>query len=432
MIQFEYVASGIAHSRLLVNKAYELEKTKEIVNKIISFVNNRNNHKFSVLFNAYAESKFNDMIEACFEKQIESTYSDSGGLQVLTQGKVFTKELKEKVYSIQSAFSDFAMSFDEIPISTIGNNSSVTSKNNKIFDASLFRQYAEKSRDNLKEQIEFFSKTNCRAKILPIIQGNSIEGFMEWHDILMNDLSKEELSFCAEGLSFSNAAFGMGLKEEIHRIIAIEKIKSERCKHIHILGLGSIKRLLPLLILSNNGLLNGIERISFDSTSHTANSSMGTYYLKSMKKHDVGRFQYNKSLTLIIQDIKENFGEIFEELERLFEFPIDEEMLHFTTGVPTLYKESKYKNHEYIHSCFTVLFMASQVLNFTYIIDNCRRSKKFLVNTIGGSTHSLQSLLKNVKCLESFYAWQDFYLEKNISSKKILDISKNIPTDSFF
>jgi hypothetical protein len=176
VIQFEYVASGIAHSRLLVNKAYELEKTKEIVNKIISFVNNRNNHKFSVLFNAYSESKFNDMIEACFEKQIESTYSDSGGLQVLTQGKVFTKELKEKVYSIQSKFSDFAMSFDEIPISTLGNNSSVTSKNNKIFDASLFRQYAEKSRDNLKEQIEFFQRQIVGQRFYPLFKEILLKG----------------------------------------------------------------------------------------------------------------------------------------------------------------------------------------------------------------------------------------------------------------
>jgi hypothetical protein len=248
----------------------------------------------------------------------------------------------------------------------------------------------------------------------------------------MNDLSKEELSFCAEGLSFSNAAFGIGLKEEIYRIIAIEKIKSERYKHIHILGLGSIKRLLPLLILSNNGLLKGIERISFDSTSHTANSSMGTYYLKSMKKHDVGRFQYNKSLTLIIQDIKENFEEIFEELEQLFEFPINEEMLYYTTGVPTQFKDSKYKNHEYIHACFTVLFMASQVLNFTYIINECRKSKKFMLKNIGKDNRSLHSLANIVKCLDSFKFWEDQIQGKNIQSKKIIDISSNQSVNQFF
>jgi hypothetical protein len=46
-------------------------------------------------------------------------------------------------------------------------------------------------------------------------------------------------------------------------------------KHLHILGVGSISRMRPILYLNKSGYLNTFEKVSYDSSSHTSTFDYG-------------------------------------------------------------------------------------------------------------------------------------------------------------
>ena len=326
---FEYVASGLSHTRVTLARCSTDLDVQIIIQDLVSSIQDHYNHKFSVLYNAYAESNFPIHFSRVFGNKVHTIHSDSGGLQVITQGKQFTPELKKQVYDNQAINSDIAMSFDEIPVKTISSNSvKVTAKNTKIFDPSLFEHCARKSGQNLKEQVNlFWAKGDTRrAKILPIIQGNSIDNYKLWHELLLESIEPEQYSILG-GRSISTAALGMGIKEEIERIIAIESLGKE-FNYCHLLGLGSIQRFLPLLILKQNGFLKHISLISYDSTTHTANGSLGNYFCSSGRHIDVGKYR-SPLLTFVTEDIFTNINNFNPGFFTRYNIDLTEDLIYY-------------------------------------------------------------------------------------------------------
>ena len=92
---------------------------------------------------------------------------------MVTLGLSITDELKQKVYDSQAAYSDCAMSFDEIPVSLLSNRAVRSDTSSKYFDRSRFEWCARESGRNLKTQIETFIKAKSQAKPMFIVQGRN-------------------------------------------------------------------------------------------------------------------------------------------------------------------------------------------------------------------------------------------------------------------
>lgn len=104
-IVLEYVSGSINKNLRISNKDKELqdENIKDITNLVHFTQQKLHGHfKFSVLSNAYTEEKEADMIRSNNNFGHDWLYTDSGGLQVLTQGLEITDTVKDKVYAVQA------------------------------------------------------------------------------------------------------------------------------------------------------------------------------------------------------------------------------------------------------------------------------------------------------------------------------------------
>jgi len=417
---FDYVASGLSHTRITTEYSGSHSTTQMIVKDISSSVQDHHNHKISVLYNAYTEEKFSQKIPRVFGPEYKNIYSDSGGLQILTLGKQFTPELKRRIYRNQGLYSDFAMSFDEIPIENVSSSTSITSKNNKVYNSSLLNDYAKKSGNNLKEQIQIFQElgTDRRATILPIIQGNTIQGCKDWFYYLFDPLTEDERAITS-GLSFSMAAYGIGIKEELERIILMEELK-EFYSHCHLLGISSIQRFLPLLILKYNGFLKNVDYLSYDSTSLTSNITRGRYLDKKGQQFSLGRFK-NPIVTHVVEDMLDNIKEFNPGLLERYSLDLNEDVLYATICQPSKFESSIAYPKEYL-GVYNFLFYISQAYNFIRLFNNSLESKSELENLISkygyGFSGSLFSLLENVHSIEEYVEWES-HVGSSLKSRKI-------------
>jgi hypothetical protein len=102
-------------------------------------------------------------------------------------------------------------------------------------------------------------------------------------------------------MAIADTCMGNGELESIEMLRAA-KIISGFChenvkKHLHVLGVGSISRMKPILYLLKSKYLDAFERVSYDSSSHTSTfqygllklngtcKSIGTYRTPAVDKH---------------------------------------------------------------------------------------------------------------------------------------------------
>lgn len=436
-MHFEYVASGVSHTRLTYPSHYNEPEIQGAIQYLLERIQNTNNHTFSVLYNAYTEADYPKSFRPLFGDKIDRIHADSGGLQVVTRGYQFTKELKEKVYKNQALNSDIAMSFDEIPVKSKnpGTNMVIQNMNLRVFDSSEFTNCAKKSRENLVEQIGMFLnfKEERRAKILPIIQGNSIDNYTQWYSILTDNLKEEERDLIP-GLAFSTASFGIGIREEVERIVAMEKLKGHYT-YGHLLGFGGLGRFLPLLILASNGFLSFLERISYDSTVHTGNANRGRY----LDKRGIvlaARQHMNPAVITILEDIHTNLKTYAPDFLSHFGLSLDEEFLHQSICQPTLFAKHQEKKHR--KAIYIFLFVISQVINLMELLESALTNKTVLKNIINLSVSRsvtergvLMSLLDHVKSIDDYFYWQKT-MSGFLKSAKIKDTQSMNDVDELF
>ena len=270
-----------------------------------------------ILFNAYTEKDMGERISENDNFGFEKLYADSGGLQIVTAGKSVDDSLKANIYGIQS-HADFAMCFDEIPCGNkagmiVDSKSNRSNTGNKVYFPGRKTETATKTANNIREQIETLDKFGTNTVVHYIIQGNTYEDMVEWFDDGTKVLTEDHFKRVG-GLALADTCMGNGPLESIDMLVAYHLIHKqfgvERIKtHVHLLGLGSVRRLLPVLYLMKSGFLPNDLTISFDSTTFSMSYFMGRFTGSNGQKVQQGEANYKA----MFHDVYKYFGDIYHK-----------------------------------------------------------------------------------------------------------------------
>ena len=236
---------------------------------------------FEMMFNAYQEDTLMDGYLAKYGYFGSKWHADSGGLQVITAGRVITDEIKDKVYHIQAEHSDYAMCFDELPINVIqyAGNSSRIDLSGRQYIEEWAKDKAINTGLNIKKQIKIIREVKSKSKVFVICQGNKTSDFVEFYNNVMDQIPDEYYSSLA-GIALSAACTGLGKLEGIKMLGSYKFMRKppEMGNKLHILGFGSLIRLYPMLLLKESGYLD--TSITFDSSSHAICTLLGETFVE--------------------------------------------------------------------------------------------------------------------------------------------------------
>lgn len=241
----------------------------------------------STLFNAYQEVKDGEMLKKENKMGHESVYADSGGLQVLTKGKEITDEIKDKVYRTQALYSDFAMTFDEMPLRIIEDQDQfakcAVDNNRVVHIKELVGITAKNSANHIQKQIDIFEETETDCKILPIIHGFSESSYIEYANTIFENLHSikhhiQGMAIASLSANADNKVGVMKVFDYVPTLMNAEEINPEYRQHVHLLGLASFQRIIPVVMMAKKGILKTVKRVSFDSTALTKAYTFGRVY----------------------------------------------------------------------------------------------------------------------------------------------------------
>lgn len=416
-VKLEYIASGMGHTRVSLSRSSESPDTlRDINEKVFKHIQGINNHGYGILFNAYSEKKFGEIYRHF--KDVSSVHSDSGGLQVVTLGKELTDAVKRDVYSVQAKYSDIAMSFDEIPL-VVDGRSAINDMSSRRFDSENFSEYAKKSGYNLAKQIEYFVEVGVDTKPLMIVQGNGYSWFQKWVDIIMKEVPSD-LHSKIGGVSIAGTSLGNGMLEAIERAAVVpdlpcpDEIKSK----VHLLGVGSVVRLMPFAILSHSGYIKNTH-ISYDSTSHTMGMSNGSFISRNSGK--IAR--YGKTHMGNLVDFKGDIDHYYPHLKDLMS--IDDAIESLTTNSSSRsweYFSSEERIRDY--HVFMVAATFASIMNFTGHVNSMFKDSQMLrKRMISDKQISLMSLF-DVSDKGSFDVWFNAIGKRYVKSDRISDVKK--------
>lgn len=329
-LNLEYVMSGMSMTRIVMkydDKPFYpefcsvLENLTQSTIKRLSVSNKNTSSLISCLYNGFTESSLGPMFSSRNKNGCTSLYADSGGLQIITAGKSITPELKTKVYEAQ-AYSDYGFCFDTIPLKSI---SSVRSKSersnvaNKLFTYDDLEDAAKQTGRDIIEQLTYFDKSNASTKGMIIVQGNTWQDMVEWFGHIIK-IVPESLKHKIGGIAVADTCMGNGELESIEMLRAVREIHDthgeEYTKHIHLLGVGALGRMAPVINLINSGYIGFTEKVSYDSTSHTSSAYMGKFFVDGSHKR-VSKYRTPQS-----EDI---FNQIYDRHEGVFAPLIDKD-----------------------------------------------------------------------------------------------------------
>ena len=235
--------------------------------------------KISLLFNAYTEASMSDFFVKQRNYGFDMVYADSGGLQMVTLGKEINRDTMTSIYHTQRN-SDIAMSFDEIPAKTIGNKTSLANVESRLFIPSLVEQCATKTANNIVEQCKYLLEYD-RPKVLFITQGNNLEDVVEWAERGISIIPQDLWDAKVGGFALGSPCIGSGEQESLENMIAyltiINKYPERDKGFVHLLGYGSVQRLIPSIELFSTHFVKDDAELTFDSTSLSMTYMMGKW-----------------------------------------------------------------------------------------------------------------------------------------------------------
>lgn len=271
----------------------------------------------STLFNAFQEESDGKFLLENNKLGHLFSYSDSGGLQAARRNMEINNELKERIYTVQHQYSDIAMTFDEMPFRNIAVNAgtAVVGTSSRCYIRDMIKSTAEHSAEHIRKQIEMFDKFESKTKICPIIHGfrPSAKYFRGENDNTYVDYAKymfdkiDNRSKHIHGLSIAsltthpdNRVGILKVIDYVPRTLASRDIPDENLEHVHLLGLASPQRILPIIALVKHGLIDPrVKRISFDSTAITRAYTTGRVFRNydEFKNPEQNKY-YHPELTL--------------------------------------------------------------------------------------------------------------------------------------
>lgn len=408
---FDYVSSGnatlkIFTGKMSVNLSDEIASSRAMIRKL-----NKDSFNFSILFNAFTEAGTGEIMFERYRDDVHSIHSDSGGLQMITRGLTLDDVSKIKIYDVQSKYSNIAMSFDEIPITTSGKGVSVTDMGSRYFDYGLVKEKALASAINLEKQINRFEELGSSVKPMLIMQGNCIDSFQTWSDVICEYLGDRVKKLY--GISMAGTSLGGGHLEDIVRAAAatfVEYPQELDSNNVHLLGVGSISRLIPFVSLEDH---HADTHLSFDSTTYSHAMHKGTLIIggKSLSWNRLPIIQKEYHIS--------RMNEIFaNELSSPLTYVEVDEMYQ-----GSLKFEEKYG----ILGGMSPRFCETVIAVFSYMVDD---AQKYCVNTFrsdsklyskiceGRGGYGVYKKLKTCRDKQDYNEWYD-ECSKYISSDRV-------------
>lgn len=372
MKRLEYVISGPAYLRLGAEQCNDPETLQMIKDMISNVVHEKNGHDFSLLYNGFTEKNFGKKLQK-FRPVIKNIHADSGGLQIITRGLQNTPETREKVYENQGTYADIGMAFDEIPVkstSASGTSSKIDTKRRYV-DMENFESYARQTGKNVKDQILKFNSMNSNCRPFAILQGSGADTYAKWAECMLDEIPKE-LHSRIGGVAMGSAALGMGPLEDVKRAFYVTAVPFERPFHLHVLGVGALKRILPYLLFSQTGLLKDVD-ISYDSTTHSMSLDNGLFYFSHCKKSSPG--DYGGSSVKMGRPFSNIYRTVAEEINSVCGTGYTPEEFHKLMNIAV--GEYIDKGGKFIDIMRARLgFILTNVHNFTYDVNQLLNNKE--------------------------------------------------------
>lgn len=367
---YEYVASGMSHVFYAKN-----ERVAKYLNKLKCY----DEQCFSMLYNAFTETRTGIVMKEF--KDLDAIYkvhADSGGLQMITRNMIPTPELREKVYMEQAKNSCIAMSFDEIPllIETASGKTEISDLGGRFFDMENLVQRARDSGQNVKDQVRYFKKVKTKAEPLVILQGNCLDTYEIWTNELMDVLGDDFQH--TSGLAMSPTSIGMGLYEDCVRAIAL-KTNPYNTDKVHLLGIGSLNRMLPFIVMNAQDWFGKNYHISYDSTSHSRALWGGLDYYR----YNLPKIRANKDI--------DNQREVYDDICKIFEDEgVDVTFHEFSSWCNARCSLARFsgildvsdEELRRIYSTSAWLFLLGCIYNFMKEFDDVQQNIKALNNPI--------------------------------------------------
>lgn len=401
--QLEYVISGPAYLRLGAEQCNDPETLDMINNMILNTVHNKNNHQFSLLYNGFTEKNFGNKLQK-YRPAIKNIHADSGGLQIITRGLQNTPETRNKVYENQGTYADIGMAFDEIPVkaTTSSGTSSKIDTKRRYVDMENFEAYARQTGKNVKDQIEKFDLMNSKCRPFVIVQGSGHDTYARWSEILLEEIP-QTLHDRIGGVAMGSAALGMGPLEDVKRAFYATTVPFKKPFHLHVLGVGALKRILPYLLFSQTGLYEGID-ISYDSTTHSMSLDNGLFYFSFSKKNSVS--DYGGSSVKMGRPYSNIYRTVSEEINSVCGTSYEPEEFHKLMNIAVgQYLEEGGKFIDIMRARLS--FILTNVHNFTYDVSNLMNSKEaFLKFCREKNCENEYATLFDVKNIDDFNHWE--------------------------
>ena len=448
-VGLEYVVSaigmtGVLNNRFLKSPYYRshivpaVTETVGIVKRDVVAAAQHTDPTIAMLFNAYTEGKFINHISDYSRFNMDAIYSDSGGLQMVTAGKTVTDEIKKKIYEVQTN-SDYAMCFDVIPLESLSltrTRNERSNVGNKIFDQSRHQESGRLTGLNIKTQIEHFRNAGANTKVVIIVQGNTPDDMVLFYREIQNQLTEADFEYVG-GIAVADTCMGNKARETIDMMIGARRIAEfahpNALKQLHLLGVGSIPRMAPVLYLRSSGFLDAYKKISYDSSSHTVCFNYGLMKLDGGCKPQGST--RNPKIEATLFDIYSTFETVFEPVGSLDWF-MDNIFFCPTTGQWShsniVGRGIEVDDHRYHLGAMLSNFTYSmyQVRNFVNNLDKVAGGDYIGVEGAGMSADAIKEL-KLVRDLTDMNAWVSRAGDK-VSSSRIMRKDEAFGLDKFF
>ena len=404
----EYVISGPAYLRLGAEQCNDPETLEMINDMILRTVHNKNSHEFSLLYNGFTEKNFGKKLQK-YRPAVKNIHADSGGLQIITRGLPNTPETRSKVFHNQAEWADIGMSFDEIPVkttSTDGTSAKIDTKR-RYFDKGNFETYARQTGKNLREQIETYDNLKSKCRPFMIVHGACHKTYSDWASYVLEEVG--DLKDRIGGVAMGSAALGMGQLEDVKRAFYVNLLPMERPFHLHVLGVGALKRMLPYLLFSQTKLYENID-ISYDSTTHSMSLDNGLFYFSYYKRTSPGG--YGGSSVKMGRPFSNIYNTVTEEINNVCGLDFTPKQFHELMNVSVgdyVEKGGKFKDVMEAR----LAFILTNVHNFTKDVESLMTDKsEFLRFCRDKKCENEYATLFEVKDINDFLYW-----EKHVGSK---------------
>jgi hypothetical protein len=418
---FEYVASGLSFLRCNFKDTHTGYLLNEL-NNLWGQIRGRYDHEFSFLYNAHVEKHFGEVFYSAYRgKGIKQVYADSGGLQIVTQGLNITPALKQKVYESQAMYSDCAMSFDEIPVSIIGQKAVRSDINSKYFDRGKFEWCARESGRNVKNQIDTFIAMKSDAKPMFIVQGGDLDTYIKWCELALEEIPKEYHERIG-GVAMGSGGIGNGMFEDCKRAFYYTQTPLfEMNNHLHLLGIGAVSRMIPTLAMIKSGLYAN-KHISYDSTTHTSGVQMGRYYGPNFSWITPGKHFINENgpeYSIINADIKKNVPS----------YDVTDEFFHEVMNISVRKYQAKTGDPNPPILAFNAYFVSSTI-NFLHHLDTMRKDFSQIHTLLSDDEYNAMTTFSKVKNRVDFEKWEQ-EMGRHLPSQAVRDGTPTILPEDF-